>query len=308
MAVPEDFLELAASVNNWGRWGPDDERGTLNLITPDVVARAAACVRDGRAFGLALPLGPDGPQVGGIPGRINPERTMIAVRELLGENPDGPVISDDVVSMALQAATHWDALTHVTWRERMYNGFPIDSIDERGAARCGIDKVGTVLGRGVLLDVARLHSVDRLEPGFAITPDLLDAAEERAGVRVEPGDIVLVRTGHLQVFLEGRRADYPVPCPGASYLAARWFRERDVAAVASDTFTFEVYPYEREDLRLPLHLLHLVEMGLLQGENWYLEDLAADCAADGRNAFLLSATPEPFTGALGGPVAPVAVK
>jgi hypothetical protein len=110
------------------------------------------------------------------------------------------------------------------------------------------------------------------------------------------------------VFLEGRRGEYPVPCPGLSYLAPRWFRERDVAAVASDTFMLEVYPYEREDLRLPVHLLHLVEMGLPQGENWNLEELAADCAGDGRFAFFLSATPEPFTGALGGPVAPVAVK
>jgi kynurenine formamidase len=233
---------------------------------------------------------------------------MLSVRELLGDDPDGPAVSDDVVRMALQAATHWDALAHVTWRGRMYNGFPVTSIDASGAARCGIDKVGPVAGRGILLDVARAAGVDRLEPGRPVLPADLDAAEEQAGVRVEPGDIVLLRTGHLRVFLDGRREDYPVPCPGASYQTARWFRERDVAAVASDTFVFEVYPYERSDLRLPLHLLHLVEMGLLQGENWNLEELAADCADDGRWAFFLSATPEPFEGALGGPVAPVAVK
>jgi kynurenine formamidase len=295
-------------VNNWGRWGADDERGTLNLITPEVVARGAACVREGKPFPLALPLGPDGPQVGGVPGRINPERTMIAVRELLGDDPDGPAVSDDVVSMSLQAGTHWDALAHVTWRGRTYNGFPADSIDANGAARCGIDKVGVVAGRGILLDVARAAGVDRLAPGRPIMPEDLEAAEESAGVHVSSGDVVLIRTGHLQVFLEGRREDYPVPCPGASYLTAGWFHERDVAAVASDTFVFEVFPYERDDVRLPLHLLHLVEMGLLQGENWHLEDLAADCADDGRYAFFLEATPEPFTGALGGPVAPVAVK
>ena len=308
MTVPEDFIELADAVNNWGRWGNDDERGTVNLITDEVVARGASCVRTGHRFPLALPLGPEGPQVGGVPGRINPERSMITIREPLGDDPDAPAVSDDVVTMALQAATHWDALAHMTWRGRMYNGFPVTSIDSSGAARCGIDKVGSVAGRGVLLDIARSTGLDRLEPGRPVTPDDLDAAEEQAGVRVEPGDIVLLRTGHLKVFLEGRREDYPVPCPGASYLTARWFHDRDVAAVASDTFVFEVYPYERPDLRLPLHLLHLVEMGLLQGENWNLEELAADCAEDGRWAFFLSATPEPFAGALGGPVAPVAVK
>jgi kynurenine formamidase len=233
---------------------------------------------------------------------------MIAVREVLGDDPDGAAVSDDVVSMALQAATHWDALAHVTWRSRMYNGFPIESIDASGAMRCGIDKVGTVAGRAVLLDVARAAGIDPLPPGRAILPEDLLAAEELARVRVEPGDVVLVRTGHLRVFKEGRRDEYPVPCPGASFTCAGWFRDRDVAAVASDTFMFEVYPYERPDLRLPLHPLHLVEMGLLQGENWDLEALAEDCAEDGRYACFLEATPEPFTRALGGPVAPVAVK
>lgn len=308
MTAPQEFLEIAAFVNNWGRWGADDERGTVNLISAEVVARGAARARTGKRFPLALPLSPDGPQVGGVLGRINPARTMIAVREILGEDPEGPAVSDDVVSMSLQAATHWDALAHVTWGDRMYNGFPVSSIDDAGAARCGIDKVGPIVGRGVLLDVARACGVDRLEPGRAIAPDDLDAAEERARVRVEPGDVVLIRTGHVGVFKEGRRAEYPVPCPGVSFRAARWFRNRDVAAVASDTFVFEVFPYEQADLRLPVHLLHLVEMGLLQGENWDLEDLAADSDDDGEYAFFLSATPEPFVGALGGPVAPVAVK
>lgn len=308
MLLPAEFHDLAARVNNWGRWGPDDETGTLNLVTPEVVRRAAACARTGKRISLALPLSADGPQTGAIPGRVNPERTMIAINHPLTGDPSQFCMSDDVVTMGLQAATHWDALAHVSYNGRMYNGFPTSSIDASGARRCGIDKAGTLVSRGVLLDVARAAGAGRLEGGYAITPEDLDAAEKLAGVTVGTGDVVLVRTGQIQLLAAGDKKAYAAPSPGLSMMTVPWFRERDVAAVATDNLTFEVYPGERPDCVLPVHLLHLVEMGLTQGQNFDLEALGADCADDGVYEFLLEASPLPFVRGLGSPVNPVAVK
>jgi len=306
--MPEDFLELARKVNNWGRWGDDDEIGTLNLITADVVRQAATCVRRGEAFPLAVPLSLDGPQTGAVPGRINPLRTMVAINEPLTGDPTQFCSSDDVVVMGLQAGTHWDSLAHVSYDGRLYNGFPPASVSAAGAARCGIDKVRSLVSRGVLLDVARAKGLERLEPGYPLTATDLDAAEEQARVTVGAGDVVLLRTGQMQLLHEGRKWDYTYPSPGPSTMTVQWFRDRDVAAVATDTLTYEVCPFERDDVILPVHLLHLVEMGMTQGQNFDLEALAADCAADGVYEVFLEATPEPFVGGLGTPVNPVAIK
>jgi kynurenine formamidase len=306
--MPSEFTELARKVNNWGRWGDDDELGTLNLINAEVITRAAACVRRGRAFSLAIPLSLDGPQLGFIPGRVNPLRTMISINTPIAADPDAACFSDDVVLMGLQAATHWDSLAHVSHGGRLYNGFPADSITARGAAHCSIDKVATIVSRGVLLDVAGARAVDRLEPGYAITADDLDAAAARARVEVLPGDIVLLRTGQISRLAAGDKMGYAYPSPGPSLQTVEWFHDHDVAAVATDNLTFEVYPPEHAELQLPVHLLHLVEMGMTQGQNFDLEALAADCAADGVYEFLLEASPQPFVGGLGTPVNPVAVK
>src|SRR5205823_5839631 len=152
-----------------------------------------------------------------------------------------------------------------------------------------------------LLDVARAKGVERLDGGIAITREDLDAAESQAGVRVEPGDVVLIRTGQMQLLRSGDRGRYGTPSPGLGMGTPVWFRERDVAAVATDNLTFEVYPPERDDLSFPVHMLCLVEMGLTQGQNFDLEELAADCDADGSYAFFLDASPLPFERGLGGP-------
>ncbi len=303
----EQFTALAQAVNNWGRWGRDDERGTLNLIDDDVVRRAAATVRHGRRFSLAIPLSEDGPQLGFINGRTNPTRTMIAVHEGLGEG-EGVRFNDDAVQMGLQAATHWDALAHVSYGGRMWNGFPTSVVDGTGAHRLGAERIGPVVSRGVLLDVARALGVDRVEGGRALSADDLDAAEELARVTVSEGDVVLLRTGQIQHLHGGDKLAYSMSTAGPSLQTVRWFHARGVAAVATDNLSFEVFPGEREDLMLPVHMLHLVEMGLLQGQNFDLETLAAACADDGVYEFLLDATPEPFVGACGAPVVPVAVK
>jgi kynurenine formamidase len=305
MPLPPEFHELAKKVNNWGRWGADDERGTLNLLTDEAVRRGLACARTGRRFLLAIPLSEEGPQSGAVPGRTNPARSMTAIHKPLVD-PSGHSYSDDVVSMGLQAGTHWDSLVHVTYDGRLWNGLDPSVVSERGAARAGIDKAGVIAGRGVLLDVARARGESRLPGGYGITPDDLDASS--AGVEVASGDIVLVHTGQIQVFKEGNRKAYANPSPGLTLATSLWFHERDVAAVATDSLTFEVYPSERKDALLPVHLLNLTEMGLTQGQNFDLEELSEACAADGIYDFFLEATPEPFVGGLGGPVAPVAIR
>ncbi|MEU7556929.1 cyclase family protein [Streptomyces eurythermus] len=307
MALPKEFHEIARRVNNWGRWGADDETGTLNLITDEVVRAAAGEVRTGRRVPLALPLRQDGVQTGVIPGRVNPLHTMVQLnQELFG--PGTVACSDDVVTMGLQAGTHWDALTHVSHSGTLYNGRPADTVTAHGGAEfAGIDKVRHLVSRGVLLDVAGARGVERLAGGHAVTPEDLAAAEEFGRVRVRAGDVVLVRTGQVRVYLAGDRHGYGHPSPGLSVRCPEWFHARDVAAVANDTLTFEIFPPEIENLWLPVHALHLVEMGMPQGQNWNLEELSTACGETGRYAFLLSAMPEPFVGATGTPVAPVAV-
>ncbi|MFG3507979.1 cyclase family protein [Streptomyces sp. WAC05374] len=307
MSLPAAFHEIAARVNNWGRWGGDDERGTLNLITDEAVREAARTVRTGRRVPLALELRQDGVQTGLIPGRVNPLHAMTQInQELFG--PGTVATSDDVVTLGLQAGTHWDALTHVSHSGVLYNGRPASSVTPHGgSAFSGIGTARHVVSRGVLLDVARAKGAERLPGGHAVTPEDLDEAAEFGGVDVRAGDIVLVRTGQVQVYLAGDRQAYGHPSPGLSVRTPEWFHAHDVAAVANDTLTFEVFPPEHGDLWLPVHALHLVEMGMLQGQNWNLEELSTACAQERRYAFLLSATPEPFVGATGAPVAPVAV-
>src|SRR5436190_1268503 len=152
--LSQDFLALAAQVSNWGRWGDEDELGTLNLIDAAAVQRGAACVRTGLRYSLSLPLDENGPQIGGVPGRVNATRTMTHINAEFTGTPDGFCTSDDVVTMGLQAATHWDALAHVSYSGQLYNGFPAASVTEEGAARCGIARVESLTTRGVLLDVA----------------------------------------------------------------------------------------------------------------------------------------------------------
>lgn len=306
MTAAEEFEEIAQRVNNWGRWGPDDQLGTLNLITPAVRRVAAGCVRTGQAFPLALPLAADGVQTGLVPGRFNPIRTMVQINEAQGEW--GTASSDDIAVLSLQGATHWDGLAHVSWKGRLYNGYDAATVTAAGAAKLGIHHVGALATRGVLLDVARALGVDALAPGYPITAEDLDAAEELARVRVGPGDAVLVRTGHMVHLRRGDKIAFLFPSPGLGTSTPAWFRSRDVAAVATDTLVFECYPYEDMAMAIPVHRLDIVEMGLTQGQNFDLDALAEDCAEDGVYEFLLEASPLPFVNACGSPVAPVALK
>ena len=305
----EKVRALAPKVSNWGRWGTDDERGTLNFITAEVVRRAAACVRRGQVFSLGLTFGAEGPQIG-QGGRVNPLHLMSAVAGAIGPDPDGFRYADDVIVMPLQCATQWDSLAHVHYGGFLYNGFAASSITPKGATRNSIDKIGTgVVSRGVLLDVARVAGVDRLPPGRVITPADLEAAERAQAVRVASGDVLLIRTGHLNVFkVDGDRVGYMRQMPGLGIACVEWLHAHQLAAVASDTNAVEVIPFEDPATPLPVHLLCIRDMGLTLGEMFDLEDLAADCARDGVWEFLFSAPPLKVTGGVGSPLNPLAVK
>ena len=305
----EKVRTLARRVSNWGRWGKDDERGTVNFITDDIVRRAAACVKRGRVFSLGLTFGAEGPQIG-QGGRVNPIHLMSAVAAGIGPDPDGFRYADDVIIMPLQCATQWDSLAHVHYGGRLYNGFPAETITPAGAARNSIDKMGRgIVSRGVLLDVARTAGVERLAPGRVITPDDLEAAERQQGVRAGTGDVLLVRTGHLTVFTkDGDRVGYMRQMPGLGMACVEWLHAREVAALATDTNAVEVIPFEDPATPLPVHLLCIRDMGLTLGEMFDLEELAADCASDGTWEFLFSAPPLKVTGGVGSPLNPLAVK
>jgi len=303
---------IAEKVSNWGRWGADDERGTLNLITPEVVRRANACVRRGEVFSLGLSLGAEGPQTGTVVGRFNPQHYMTAIGTLIGEDPRGFCYSDDVLSLPLQTATQWDSLAHVHYDGKLYNGFEAAStLSASGTTKNGIDKLATggIVSRGVLVDVARHRKTERVPPGSVITPEEIDDALAAQNVSLLPGDILVLRTGHLSVFKhDGDRETYLWQGPGIGLQAVEWLRRHDLAAVCSDTTAVEVMPCEDPALLYPVHLLCIRDMGMPFGEMFDLDELAADCAADGCWEFLLCAPPLKVTGGIGSPVNPIAIK
>ena len=162
--------------------------------------------------------------------------------------------------------------------------------------------------RGVLLDLPAALGVERLEPGYAITAADLDAAVALAGVALEPGDVACVRTGQMQLFHAGETWAYNHDSPGLSTHTIAWVREHDLGAVFTDTYVFEVWPPQDWSALMVVHMIHLRDMGQLQGQNFDFEALAAECADDGVYEFLFTAHPEPFTGACSAPVHPVATR
>ncbi len=307
MTVLDTVRAIAPQVSNWGRWGDDDERGTLNLIDAAAVIRGTAAVVDGTVVPLSIIADQQGPKLMGQSSRLPPLRTLTIHNFAWTGDPDTGELNDDTVVMGLQSGTHWDGLSHVGYSGLLYNGFPNSTVTaEAGATRCGIDKAGPIVTRGVLADVARVVGVDALDHGFAITPEHL--GEAIGSVAVEPGDVVVVRTGQMGRFLAGDRKAYERGSPGLAPECAMWFHDRDIAAYAIDSQNPDPFPPQDDSVFLPFHLLALRDMGMVQGQNWNLEALADLCAADGRYTFQLSATPEPFAGASGAPVAPVAIR
>lgn len=310
MPLNDDQQALAARVSNWGRWGADDQRGTLNLIDAAAVRRGAAAVQRGVSFSLSIPMDQDGPQTGRILGRKNPTLTVLQASYAFSGDIRDFATSDDEVVTGTQSATHWDALAHAGYDSLLYNGVPAAAITmEAGATKLGIEHFGPVVTRGLLCDVARLKGVDYFEEPYSVTGADLDDCLGGASLRVEPGDVVLVRTGQMHWLRVGDRNRYADISPGIGLDAVEWLHDHDIAAIANDTHVFEPYPCPGENQYLfPTHMIELRDVGMPQGQQWDLDELAVDCAADGVYEFLLSATPLPITHACGGPVAPTATK
>jgi kynurenine formamidase len=270
--------------SNWGRWGDDDQHGTLNFITRERVLAACAIPQTGRVISCAL---------------------------LFDQLPGSPSHADDAGPGPLRCGTQWDALAHACYDGKMYNNRDIRTVC-RSAARANIiDQFSRgVIGRGVLLDLPRYQRLPWLDDRTRIRPDDLDRCAEAFGVTIDPGDIVLVRTGMMTRCKqrESWEAYVSEPAPGLSVHCARWIFEREIAAAATDTWAIEVRPSETPHCSEPLHMISLRNTGLLFGRVFDLDELADACAEDGRYEFLFAATPLPITGAVSSPTNPVAIK
>jgi len=286
-------------MDGWGRWGPGDELGALNLLGRPEVLRGLAAVRDGIVLSLAAPIVSG--QGYGIAGRPAPAHYMLRdggdYAAGLAERA-GFGFADDVITLATHGVTHVDALAHV-WRDgQLYNGFPAGTVTSRGASRLGIDKMRPIVTRGVLVDCA--PGADR-DAGDRVHRGELARLLAAADIDLAPGDVLLVRTGWLAAFAAGR-AD-AASWPGLDRDCGPWLAERGVVLVGADNVAVEAYPSGDPGCQVPLHI------GLLRDHGVYLSELMDldALAASGRGTFLFVLAPLPLAGAVGSPAAPVAV-
>jgi kynurenine formamidase len=291
---------------NWGRWGPDDERGALNVLSEAAVLGAAGVVKTGRTYPLGIPVQAEGvPLLGhrGRPMRLTlQDTTDDGYFAAMGCAP-GTGANEDVFVIPSHTTSHIDALIHVYEGFEHYNGVPASEMRAlTGAQRLGIEKVGGFAARAVLLDMPRHAGTDAwLEPGHGISSSELETACNAQGVEILPGDVVLVRTGYLQMWFEGaKNRDFPQP--GITKEAARWLASRDVVAVGSDNAAVEVLPFDEDDF-FAVHKILLVEHGIYIMEFLDLSAPAADECYEG----LIAVGPLKVTGATGSPVNPILV-
>jgi kynurenine formamidase len=305
----------ARTPNNWGRWGPIDQMGTMNLITPDVIAHAATLIRTGRSVSCAVPLDNTGPV---YPGRAGVFHAFTyAGSDYVAGAPIAHQlgschVTDDVLFMPLQGSTQWDGLAHVGTDNMLYNGFWVGTVAaSSGARRCSIHHMkARMQGRGVLLDLVSHQNVERLMPGHAITVAELESCAKAEGLKFRAGDMLVIRTGHVPHFytMPDKHAFFANGAPGLSITTADWMHAHDIAAVAMDNIAIEVEPFEQPcDHPFPLHGRLIRDLGMSLGEIWWLEDLAAACRDTGRYEFFLTAAPLNLTNAAGSPINPVAI-
>jgi len=316
-------MQPDGAVGNWGRWGREDERGALNLVTPGSVVAAAHAVRTGKVYSLALPISRT--RTPPVFDRPPPDRlTRMAPADTGETAPDAPPrvgSNEDMLTFSSHAGTHLDALSHVFEGDSFYNGHPVETFTtRRGATKCSIERSGTFATRAVLLDVATLvaeqaaaageRAVGDASPdpgpsmlpaGHTIISAELEACCERQGVEVEPGDAVLIRTGWLEAFR--RDPSTPTyPQAGIGTDAAAWLGTHDVAVVGADNSAVEVLPFDGGS-HLPVHVVLLVRLGVGLLEHVWLAELAADQCY--RPLLVVGALP--VVGATGSPVNPVAI-
>ena len=286
------------SQDNWNRWGAEDERGALNHIGSEQVTSAAGLVRSGQVLSLAQPLSPRTP----VPAH------RAGVQHFMGRDggdyaagarqPGGFQFAEDTVVLPLHIGTHIDALCHAWYGDALYNGFPGSGTrSTTGATRCGIDKMGPIAGRGVLLDIAALRG-KCLADGESIGAADLEQAAARAGVRVGKGDIVLIRTGWAE---RGGPISFDAE-PGLNLEAALWLAEREIAVLGADNYAVEVLPFPAGSV-FPVHQRLIRDFGVPLLEGLVLGGLAAT----GRAEFFFAASPLPVAGGTGSPISPMAV-
>jgi kynurenine formamidase len=309
------IAEAHQKLSNWGRWGNDDQIGTLNHITPQDIVAAARLIKKGRAFALGIPLDRNGPQNGLFGGRWNPIHTMLATGTdaVAGRQDESPNLryADDAIDMPVQGATHWDSLGHIFYQEKMYNGHDARNVDSRGVHKLGIEHAkDKMVGRGVLLDVARHKGAESLDDGYGISNDDLDATAKAQKVKIKKGDFVIVRTGQMERCLKAKQwGGYAGgDAPGVKFENCYWCQEKEIAGICSDTWGVEVRPNETKEANQPWHWVVIPAMGLTMGEIFYLKDLAEDCAQDKVYEFFFCAPPLVITGGTGSPINPMAIK
>lgn len=305
----DDVLGYFDALSNWGRWGDGDESGTLNHITDDVRLAAARAVRHGRSVSCAwevtaadgmerststYPCAADMPGGEHLPAAFHRDRRWGFSHERLGLTFHGNTV------------THVDSPCHVYWDGRMYNGRPHSLVDPATGSAWGAVTAAAngIVTRGVLLDVARVRDVPWLAPGEGVFPEDLEEAERRQGVRVRPGDAVLLRTGHGRARHESG-ASGGVTQAGRHASCLPWLHERGVALIGADT-SQDVQPSGYDDVLMPVHAVGLVAMGLWLLDNCDLEACAATAAELGQWDFQLAVAPVRFAGTSGSPVNPVA--
>jgi len=286
-------------LSNWNRWGPADQVGAVNLITPAKRRHAAALVRDGVSVSLSHDVekqkGPDNPSPF--------EHVMTAT----GVNNPGQYAVDRLaVSYHGWAHSHMDALCHMFWEGKLFNGYSQDQVDASGAQKLSIlNWKNGIFTRAVLMDLPRLKKVDWLEPSTPIYPEDLDEWEKQARVRVSAGDLILIYTGRW-----ARRAakgpwEISSNAAGLHASCAPWLRKRDVAIIGSDGAS-DVMPSGVPGVRQPIHQLVLIAMGMPIFDNLDLEAVAKAARERNRWAFLLTAAPLTIPGGTGSPLNPIA--
>ncbi len=314
--VPAVGEVLKDSPSNWGKWGPDDEVGALNYLGPEEVLTAARLIQAGKVFTLQRLIGdPNGDPV--WPGRTPAERTQI-LDESTWDADDAPAFpgglhyADDKINAFLQGSTQYDALGHVWYGGKIWNGY-----DARTTVG-GLDKASVepiaqrgVVGRAVLLDMARFRGKDNLDAGETFThEDLLECAKAQ-GVTIEKRDILIIRTNFLKLFYDLGDKFYEGFCePGLVYSPelVQWFQDMEIPNLVTDTIANEVTMDPNNGVALVLHSALMRNLGVTLTEIADLEQLAADCAEDGRYAFLYVAAPLKVAKAAGTPVNPVVIK
>jgi kynurenine formamidase len=301
VAVPSEaeVLSWFDSLSNWGRWGADDQLGTLNLITSEVRTAAAGLVKAGTSVSCAWEV-PTGPP--------DFDRTVTAVPKVEGLRFG--YSTEQITAMTVHSGTwtHLDALCHISWDGLMYNGHSAALVSEAAGAQALPITVAQhgIVTRGVLLDVAASRGVPWLGPGEGVLPDDLEAAESRQGVRVASGDAVMLRTGFGRYRREtGALAGPLVSQPGWQAAALPWLRDRDVAVIACDSGN-DVTPSGYSVMPIPVHIIGLVAIGLWLIDNCDLEELTATAARLSRWEFHLAVCPLVVSGLTCSPVNPIA--